>query len=105
MSTEADIVERLRKHVNDRGGASIDNGAWQMMLDAADEIKEFRSIAKFLSDELTRVRAERDAAARVNGTVAWLRNCHTEEDPAWVPCLKGDPGAVLFIATDGKVET
>lgn len=42
MSTEADIVERLRKHVNDRGGASIDNGAWQMMLDAADEIVHLR---------------------------------------------------------------
>lgn len=43
MSTEADIVERLRKHVTDRGGASIDNGAWQMMLDAAAEITKLRA--------------------------------------------------------------
>jgi len=37
-----DIVERLRKHVNDRGGASLENGAWSMMLKAADEIERLR---------------------------------------------------------------
>jgi hypothetical protein len=34
-----DIVNRLRAHVNDRGGPSIENGGWQMMLDAADDIE------------------------------------------------------------------
>ena len=37
-----DIVERLRKHVNDRGGASLENGAWSMMLKGADEIERLR---------------------------------------------------------------
>jgi hypothetical protein len=37
-----DIVDRLRKHVNDRGGPSIDNGAWMMMLEAADIIEMLR---------------------------------------------------------------
>jgi hypothetical protein len=36
MITEQDIVERLRNHVNHRNGPSLLNGAWQMMLDAAD---------------------------------------------------------------------
>lgn len=33
-----DLVRRLRAHVEDRGGPS-GNGAWQMMLDAADRIE------------------------------------------------------------------
>ena len=37
-----DIVEQLRKHVNDRGGASLENGAWSMMLKGADEIEQLR---------------------------------------------------------------
>lgn len=40
----SDIVDRLRKHVNNRGGASLQNGAWQMMLDAADEIERYRQM-------------------------------------------------------------
>jgi hypothetical protein len=39
-----DVVERLRNHVNNRGGASLQNGAWQMMLDAADEIERCREM-------------------------------------------------------------
>lgn len=42
MTEKLDIVERLRKHVGDRGGASLQNGAWQMMLEAADEIEGLR---------------------------------------------------------------
>jgi hypothetical protein len=38
----ADIVERLRKHVNNRGGPSLQNGAWEMMLEAADLIERLR---------------------------------------------------------------
>lgn len=34
-----DIVERLRAHVKDRGGSSLANGAWDMMLEAANEIE------------------------------------------------------------------
>lgn len=50
-----DLKERLRNHVRDRGGLSkdrdgkivIQNGAWQMMLDAAAEIEGLeRQIAK-----------------------------------------------------------
>ena len=43
-----DIVERLRKHVNDRGGASLENGAWSMMLKGADEIERLREVLKEL---------------------------------------------------------
>jgi hypothetical protein len=39
----ADIIERLRKHVNNRGGPSIANGAWEMMLEAATEIEQLRA--------------------------------------------------------------
>jgi len=39
-----DIKERLRKYVRDRGGTRIENGAWQMMLEAADEIERLRSL-------------------------------------------------------------
>lgn len=40
-----DIVKRLRDHVNNRGGPSIQNGAWEMMLEAADEIERLRGRA------------------------------------------------------------
>ena len=36
-----DIVKKLRQHVESRGGPTL-NGAWQMMLDAADEIEHLR---------------------------------------------------------------
>jgi hypothetical protein len=26
----------------------------------------------------------------------YLKDAGTPEDPCWIPCLKGDPGAVLF---------
>jgi hypothetical protein len=71
MITEQDIVERLRNHVNHRNGPSLLNGAWQMMLDAADEIISLRAERDFAKDdarkgyrEITKLRAERDAAAR-----------------------------------------
>ena len=47
-----DIVERLRKHVNDRGGASLENGAWSMMLKAADEIARLRQYISELEDAI-----------------------------------------------------
>ena len=45
-----DIVERMRAHITNRGGLSRDadgnpvapNGAWAMMLEAADEIERTR---------------------------------------------------------------
>ncbi|MFG1429401.1 hypothetical protein [Roseixanthobacter glucoisosaccharinicivorans] len=45
-----DIVERMRAHITNRGGLSRDadgnlvapNGAWAMMLEAADEIERLR---------------------------------------------------------------
>jgi len=43
-----DIVERLRKHVNDRGGASLENGAWSMMLKGADEIERLREVLQHI---------------------------------------------------------
>jgi hypothetical protein len=33
------LVERLRNHVQDRGGPTHQNGAWEMMLEAADRIE------------------------------------------------------------------
>ena len=47
-----DIVERLRKHVNDRGGASLENGAWSMMLKGADEIEWLRQYISELEDAI-----------------------------------------------------
>jgi uncharacterized protein YoxC len=34
-----DLIARLRDHVNHRGGPSFDNGAWSMMLYAADALE------------------------------------------------------------------
>lgn len=42
----SDIVERLRNHVNHRGGPTIENSAWQMMLEAAAEIEKLRAALK-----------------------------------------------------------
>lgn len=33
------IAERLRKYVNDRGGSALHNGAWAMMIEAADALE------------------------------------------------------------------
>lgn len=59
----SDIVERLRKHVEHRGGAALQNGAWAMMLEAADDIARLREALRltrralkeecdFITDEL-----------------------------------------------------
>jgi hypothetical protein len=61
--SETDIVKRLRDHVNNRGGASIQNGAWEMMLEASDMIEQLREALRltrramkeecdFITDEL-----------------------------------------------------
>lgn len=34
----SDLTKRLRDHVNKRGGPCIKGGAWDMMMQAADEI-------------------------------------------------------------------
>ena len=47
-----DIVEQLRKHVNDRGGASLENGAWSLMLKGADEIERLRGALKTFADNV-----------------------------------------------------
>jgi len=49
---DKDIVQALRDHVNSRGGPSknengeviMKNGAWDMMLEAADEIEKLRGV-------------------------------------------------------------
>lgn len=111
MNTEADIVERLRKHVTDRGGASIENGAWQMMLDAAQAIERLRIFVAKESDSANKlldqaldltsrlevVSAERDAAARD------MRERCAKEAEDWfagveaAEAIRGLP----LIATDG----
>ena len=55
---KSDIVNRLRAHVSDRGGASLQNGAWQMMLQAADEIDELRALAGSLNRDYGKVLRE-----------------------------------------------
>lgn len=69
MSTEADILEAMLEK---------------------DEVEMAQ-----LRAEITKLRAEREAAAHV-----WLRDVGTDEDPCWVVCNKVDRGAVLFIATE-----
>lgn len=93
MSTEADIVDTAAKRIKEVA-FSVSGKVLTADVSRAMAREALSAVAPLL-------RAERDAAARVSGAVAWLRNCHTEEDPAWVPCLKGDPGAIAFIATEG----
>lgn len=40
-----DLPERLRTHVLARGGPALGNGAWKMMLEAANEIERLRYFA------------------------------------------------------------
>lgn len=40
------IAEKLRNHVNSHGGPSLENGVWQLMLDAAGEIERLQSEVK-----------------------------------------------------------
>lgn len=78
-----DIVERLRKHVGDRGGTSISNGAWTMMLEAASEIERLRSalaaeqdgreinIATTVSNELERMYEDGVPMTMREGETTW----------------------------------
>lgn len=34
----------------------------------------------------------------------YLRDAGTPDDPCWVPCLKGDPGAERFVSADTVAE-
>lgn len=61
---DAALCERLRKHVQDRGGAAIENGAWQMMLEAADRLE---SLSRQLSD------AQRERDELRAAVSEWLR--------------------------------
>jgi hypothetical protein len=80
MNAEQDIVERLRNHVNHRNGPSLLNGAWQMMLDAADEI--------------AKLRAERDAAAReMQERCAKVAEHHAD---LWRPSLSWLPRVIAL---------
>ena len=38
-----DLIERLERHVRDRSGPVLTNGAWAMMLEAAARIRELES--------------------------------------------------------------
>ncbi|QUS40546.1 hypothetical protein RPMA_18180 [Tardiphaga alba] len=116
MNTEADIVERLRKHVNDRGGASIDNGAWQMMLDAASEIEGLRMEHQYACQELGVAIAERDAAARDMRERCAKVAEEMSENPNWSPSeqdgafslakmLRLLPDTPAILATSGKDAT
>lgn len=75
-----DIVKRLRDHVNNRGGPSIQNGAWEMMLEAADFIEQLREALRltrramkeecdFITDEL----AATSSALRQGGSSSPIR--------------------------------
>jgi hypothetical protein len=65
----SDIVERLRKHVNNRGGPSLQNGAWEMMLEAADEIEKLRDGLRIAARVLAAEAAE--AKLMAGGMVVW----------------------------------
>lgn len=75
----SDLVERLRNHVNNRGGPSIENGAWQMMLDAADMIEHLKAVdlarAKLLAGAVTALdeiaNATFNSGLTADNTVAW----------------------------------
>lgn len=47
------------------------------------------------------VEAEWDAACHILPITVWLRNAGDAEDECWMPCAKGDPGAVLFEPVGG----
>lgn len=111
MSTEADIVERLRKHVNDRGGTSLENGTWQMMLDAAAEIEDLRIAIGGVNRDWNNAIAERDAAARAltfyADPFAW-KAAHDPGDDISVPDFYSETSfgdtaveALSVIATEG----
>lgn len=74
----SDLVERLRAHVNNRGGASIQNGAWQMMLDAADQIEQLQDDRRKLDKRIHNQRV----ALRENWETIEMRASYRR---AWYP--------------------
>lgn len=65
------IVQRLRDHVAARGGPTLENGAWQMMLDAADRIEalEMQQTLDYLA-----LRRANDRGDRCQSIVVALRS-------------------------------
>jgi hypothetical protein len=59
------LAERLRAHVQDRGMPVLQNGAWTMMLHAADKIEELECTADNLREENKRLKDALDAALRI----------------------------------------
>jgi hypothetical protein len=55
------IIQRLRAHVAARGGPTVANGAWQMMLDAADRIEtlEMQQTLDYLALRRANARGDR----------------------------------------------
>lgn len=69
MSTTSKLAERLRKHVSDRGGLAKDddgnpvipNGAWAMMLEAADLIESLEGLSATYAETIDKMVGERAA--------------------------------------------
>lgn len=44
-----DLVKQMRDHVTSRGGPTLKNGAWSMLLEAADRIEELEALCANLN--------------------------------------------------------
>lgn len=52
MDHKNSLQTRLREHVKKRGNPTIPNGAWDMMLEAADRIDDLEAEVKDLREEI-----------------------------------------------------
>lgn len=69
MSNASALAERMRKHVRDRGGLAKDddgkpvipNGAWAMMIEAADVIESLEGLSATYAETIDNMVRERAA--------------------------------------------
>ncbi|MFG1413404.1 hypothetical protein V5G24_20040 [Xanthobacter sp. VTT E-85241] len=103
-----DIVERMRAHITNRGGLSRDadgnpvapNGAWAMMLEAADEIEAMRrEWLRTLKDHIFRAEAAEKRADEISTAIVENVSPNLSEDGVWT----GSPIDAL-IATSARID-
>jgi hypothetical protein len=88
MITEADIVERLRAYYIGNPGPNTQVHYPPICREVANEIVLLQTGNKYMCDELERLRAERDAAARdmvlvPKEALLWLSGAGPDADGRW----------------------
>ena len=68
------LAKRMRDHVNVRGGPTMKNGAWNMMLEAADKMEAQEATIQKLKSEITRIAKISDRKERYEALTLCMLN-------------------------------